>query len=485
MRILFYYRGAESFGIEYLSAVLKSAGHETGLLFDPGFDDTFYFKTRIFDFLDVPSRLLNQAKRFSPDIIAFSSVTNLYPYVKNMARLLKKELNIPIIIGGIHATALPELVIKEDCFDIVCVGEGEFAMLELAKRMQQGRDYSDIGNLWVKRGGDVVRNKERPLIADLNSLPFPDKDLFYGHGAFWKSVQVSTSRGCPYHCTFCVNNFYLKRYGNKFFRRRTVDNVIEELKFYKAKYKPQIVDFQDDCFTTSASWLEEFKEKYTREIGIKFLVNIHPSLISKKIVRVLKDSGCCGACMGIESASAPFRRNMLKRNETDVQIIEAARLLRDEGIELSTEFIFGLPQDTAEQAWQSVVLNDEIRPNSTSTFVFYPFPGTELSEYSRRSGLLDDAASRDADEGIGSFHTALLLENSNRDFFMNLSYLLPVFLKLPGIIKRRWLRKICERKTNACHKAIGICFLPFHHPKLFKEKMLNYIRMLWVYLAQA
>jgi len=484
MRILFYHRGAESFGIEYLSAVLKSAGHETELIFDPGFDDTLHFKTNLFDFLDVPGRLLAQAQRFSPDLVAFSSISNLYPYVKQMARLLKKELNVPAIIGGIHATVLPEFVINEDCFDIVCVGEGEFAMLELADRMRQGRDFSDIDNLWVKRGGDIVRNRERPLIDDLNGLPFPDKDLFYNKGAFWRSVQVSSSRGCPYHCTFCMNSFYHKRYGGKFFRRRTVDSVIAELKVYRDKYNPKVVSFEDDSFTTSVSWLEEFQVKYSREIGIKFLVNVHPGLVNKKIARLLKASGCSAAAMGIESASASFRRNMLKRNETDAQILEAARSLKDEGIALSTEFIFGLPQQTAEEAWRSVALNDEIAPDSTGTFVYYPFPGTELAEFSRQSGHLDGEAARKVDEGEGSFHTILFLKDANNDLFMNLSRLLPAFLKLPRIIKRSWLRRLCERKATVVQKAIGFCFLWAQSPGMFRIRSLNYLRMFWVYLLR-
>lgn len=197
MKILFYYRGAESFGIEYISAVLKEAGHETELIFDPGFDDTFYFKSHLFDPLKIKEKLLAQAKRFSPDFIAFSSITNLYPYIKDMAYLLKKELKVPAIIGGIHATILPEYVLNEECFDMLCIGEGEYAMLELANRMQEGKDFSDIDNLWVKRDAKFIRNPERPLIQNLDTLPFADKDMFYKRGAFYKSIQFSASRGCP------------------------------------------------------------------------------------------------------------------------------------------------------------------------------------------------------------------------------------------------------------------------------------------------
>lgn len=482
MKILFYYRGAESIGIEYISSVLKEVGHKTELIFDPGFDDTFYFKPKIFKFQNVKEKLLTHAKYFSPDLIAFSSLTNNYPYVKEMARILKKELKVPTIIGGIHATALPDYVLKEGCFDMLCVGEGEYAMLELANRMDEGKDFSDIENLWIKHNRKIIRNKERPLIDNLDNLPFPDKDLFYSKEVFWRNVAVMTSRGCPYHCTYCINNFYFSRYGKSIFRLRKVDKVIEEIKIYKKKYNPLFIIFQDDIFTSSLIWLEEFSNKYKKEIGIKFVVSVYPNTINKRIVHLLKEAGCVLVEMGIQSGNESLRRNLLKRNETNDQIIEAAHLLKGEGIHLQTEFIFGLPQETSEQVWQSVIFNDKIRPNSTKTFVFYPFPGTELAEFSYRNGLLDDEAIKMINEGIGSYHTTLFLKNVNNDLFLNLAYLLPMFSKIPLFIRSVYFRKLCERKTTFFHRILGICALFFYPPIMVKEKLLDYIRMFWVYL---
>lgn len=484
MKILFYYRGAESFGIEYISSILKEAGHKTELIFDPGFDDTFYFKSNILNFLDVKEKLLIQARRFSPDLIAFSSITNLYPYVKEMARLLKKELKVPTIIGGIHATTLPDYVLKEDCFDILCVGEGEYAMLELANRMQKGKDFSDIENLWVKRNGNVIRNKERPFIENLDILPLPDKDLFYAKGAFWKSIQMMTTRGCPYHCSFCVNSFYLKKYGPTSVRRRGVEKVIEELKIYKKRYNPHFVHFEDDVFVSSLPWLEEFSYKYKKEVGIKFLVNIHPNMLNKKVATLLREAGCWCVCMGIQSADEKLRRDLLKRCETDLQIIEAVRLLEEAKIHIITEFIFGLPGETPREGWKSVQLNNKIRPFGTSTFIFYPFPKTELAEFSYSNGFIDDEYIEMINEGVGSYHTTSFLKNPNKDFFVNIAYTLPLFSKFPSLIQNGFFKKLCNRQTTWIHKFISILSLPFWNPILFLEKFLNYIRMFWVYLCR-
>ncbi len=482
MKILFYYRGAESFGIEYISAVLKAAGHQTELLFDPGFDDTFFFKFDIFKKLKVKEKLLEQARRFSPNLIAFSSITNLYPYVKEMAKILKEELKVPTVIGGIHPTALPDYVLKEDYFDMLCVGEGEYAMLELVNRMEEDRDFSGIENIWIKHNGKIIRNKERPLIEDLDTLPFPDKDIFYAKGVSWKSIQIVTARECPYYCTFCVNSFYLKKYGPRPIRRRSVDNVIAELKIYKKKYNPFFVYFEDDVFTYSLQWLEEFSYKYKNEIGIKFLVNVHPHTINKKVVYLLKEAGCWCVCMGIQSGDENLRKTLLKRYDTNLEIIEAVRILKEAKIHVSTDFIFGLPGETPQQAWESVLFNNKIGPSSTSTFIFYPFPKTELAEFSYKNGFIDDESIEMINKGEGSYHTTSILKNSNRDFLLNIAYTLPLFSKFPFLIQNGFFKKLCNRPNTRIHKFISIVSLPFWNPALFWGRFLNYLNMFWAYI---
>ena len=484
MKILFYYRGAENFGIEYISAVLKEAGHETGLIFDPGFDDTFYFRTPALKLLKVKEKLIEQAKSFSPDLMAFSSITNLYPYVKEMAYALKKELNVLAVIGGVHSNALPEYVLKEPCFDMLCLGEGEYPMLDLTQRMSQGRDFSDIDNLWVKRKDRIIRNKERPLIEDLDRLPFPDKELFYKKGAFYKDMLIMTSRGCPYHCSFCVNSFYLDKYGSKTIRRRGVDKIIEEIRMYKERYNPRFIHFDDDVFTASDGWFEEFSRRYRAEIGIEFLVNIHPAMVNRRTAILLKEAGCRVACMGVQTGNERSRLDLLRRNDSNSRIMEAARVLKDADIHLTTEFIFGLPDETEEQSWESVLFNSAIRPASTSTFIFYPFPGTELAEFSVKSGLLDEESLEMIKEGRGSYHTSLFLKNDHNHFFLNTAMLLPLFSKFPVLIRNGYFRKFCRKKTNFLHRLLGICAIPFFNPFLFREKLINYLRMFWVYLRQ-
>ena len=482
MKVLFFYRGAESFGIEYLSAVLKEAGHQTELLFDPGLDNNFYVSAPWLQGLGSIRRLMRQAREFGPDLVAFSCITNLYPYVKRVARALKAELSVPTVIGGIHPTVLPEFVLREDCFDIACLGEGEYALLELANRMEAEEDITQIPNLWVKdKDGVIHRNHLRPLIQDLDSLPFPDKDLFYRKGAFWRNVSLMTGRGCPFHCTFCINSFYHRTNvrRERLVRRRGVASVIEELKLYKRKYLPRSVNLQDDTFSLDTKWLAEFARRYAAEIGIPFQCNMHPTTVSESSIRLLKKAGCRSICLGIQCGDPGLRKNVLRRTGTNEQIIEACQRIKGSGIHLVTEYIFGLPHETPETMWESVALNRRLRPDNTSTFVFYPFPGTELAERCRTEGLLGEKAAAKVAEGFGSYHTTLLIDHPYRDYAQNMAALLPLASKLPPPIGDRLLGKLCTRKHGALIRWLRVLGVPFMNTWQARERIQDMVYMIW------
>ena len=184
MKVLFYYRGSEHFGVQALIAYLESKGHETELIYDPALGDNGY--------LDIPvvNNFLNRivcndklvvekVVRFRPDLVAFSAITNLYLPITRLAKKIKKVLDVPIVIGGNHPTSIPEEVIKDECYDGVCIGEGEEPLEELLQRLEQKRPYTDVKNLWVRDAeGKIHKNPKRPIIKSLDTLPTADKSLF-------------------------------------------------------------------------------------------------------------------------------------------------------------------------------------------------------------------------------------------------------------------------------------------------------------------
>ena len=328
MRVLFYYRGSEHIGVESIMSYLKSKGHLVELIYEPALGDNGYID---FPFLNKffynDKLVVDKAIRFRPDLIAFSAITNLYMPIKKLARKFKKVLpNALIICGGIHPTSLPEETIKEDCFDMICLGEGEGAMEDLLQRMREKRSYTDVKNLWVKDGsGHIHKNSKRPVIRPLESLPRPDKSLFAKYGALTSSIMIMTTRGCPYACTFCVNSFRNAAYsGEVYLRQRTVPNIIEDLIDIKKTYKPKKFRFEDDVFAFNIKWLNDFKVAYHKHINLPFHCYVTPSTAKDEILKSLKEAGCESVSMGIQSGNEKIRTQMLHRKHTDEIIIAAA-----------------------------------------------------------------------------------------------------------------------------------------------------------------
>ena len=483
MRVLFYYRGSEQLGVEALSALLKREGHEVGLLYDPGADNVFYFELPIFKRLRVEDRLIRQAIEFQPDLIAFSCITNLYPYEKSIARRLKQHLNVPFVIGGVHPSTVPDKIIEDELFEYLCIGEGDYALLDLVNAIEKGGDTTTIQNIHAVIDGKVYKNDTRPLVQDLDELPIPDKSLFYDRGAFYRSLLIMTSRGCPFKCSFCVNNFYheIKKPHEKPVRQKSVPFSIREIQSVMHYGQPKSISFLDDIFGIHHGWLDEFATIYPKKIGLPFLCNAYPSMVTKKHAALLKKSGCATALMGIQSGSPEVRSRML-RKETNEQIEQAVQYLGEADIKVQVEFIFGYPEETSDQMWETVELSQRLKSKGavSGTFVFYPFPETQAQRDADASNLIDESQWKRITEGEGSYHTTMMLNQPNRNEALNLASLVPFFNYLPGWFTKKILQKVYKFKNGLHFKIIGIMsVILMGNPWLLRERIYNLSYMLF------
>ena len=175
-----------------------------------------------------------------------------------------------------HPTYFPSMV-ENPLINAVCIGEGEYAVLDLAMAIEAGEDPYGIKNLHFNVGGEIVRNEVRPLIEDLDSLPFPDRS-YYDRYRFLASNPYKTfitSRGCPFRCTFCFNHVLQRMYGtsSRYVRRRSPAQVIEELKEVNTKWGIREVRFSDDHFVLDVEWLRELVSLYKKEVGVSYSIN--------------------------------------------------------------------------------------------------------------------------------------------------------------------------------------------------------------------
>jgi len=454
MKVLFIYRYEyiEPIGIMYLSSFLKEAGHEC-----------------FFIDLEFTKDLDEEIGRISPAMIAYSVTTGTHTSYQKMNLELKQKHRFLSVFGGPHCTFFPEFI-HEEGVDVICRGEGEYALSELAHNLERGEDITRIGNLWIKAEGKIHENEVRPLIEDLDILPFPDRDLVnkYKHYEKMHRRFVLTGRGCPYDCSYCFNHAYNKLYERKgkVIRKRSVENVIEELQFVKDTCNPKRFSFVDDTFIIDRKWTLDFCETYKREIGRPFVANIRPNLVTEEIVKALKDSGCGMVMYAIESGNDALRFGILNRSISREKIISAGVLLDKYKIKTIAQNIVGLPDETVDMALETMKLNIQARASYAWVSIFQPYPKTQLSEYSREKGYFDDRMDR--------FHTSFFdgsvmkmkdiekLERLHHLFPFGVSFpfcipLIRLLIKLP--LKRLYLLLWKVHKAwNYTFKVRGIYF---------------------------
>ncbi len=441
MNITFIAKGAESIGLEYISAVLKQHGHKVSLVFDRALfnDDTYINIPWLKGLLKPVSIVAKEALNENPDIIGFSVLTNAYSWSLAVAREIKKIKNVPIIFGGIHPTLVPEEVMSNKEVDIVCRGEGEYALLELVESIGSGKQDYSIQNLWFKNKNAVIRNELRAPIADLDTLPLPDKSLFEGHIPMNYYYMAMVSRGCAYACSYCSEICIKTLYKNKgsYYRQRSVNKVIDEFLVMKQKYNFKAIDIKSSSLSDSGEWICNFLEEYKYKVALPFRAMLHPKTVDDKLARALKSAGCNQIQVGVQTFNPSLRKDILKRSETNADVSQALNSLGRFNVKFSVDLMTGLPGENKGDLL--LAANELVKcKNLYKIGLFYLqyLPKTPITEYAKDCGRLTETEVININKGgINNFFTA----NNAREIsrlrdFQLLFRLLPI---LP-----RWLVKL-------------------------------------------
>jgi anaerobic magnesium-protoporphyrin IX monomethyl ester cyclase len=432
----------ESIGVANLSGILKANGHQADLMLVSHTPD-----------------LMGAIRAYEPGLIAFSALTGVHLSLEKLAVTIKEHFDVPIIVGGPHPTYSPEMINRPG-IDIICRGEGELAMLELADAMEHDRDVTGIRNLHIKtRNGTIHRNDIRPAVP-LDELPMPDRGLYYDKYKFLRDMPMKrfiSSMGCPYPCTFChepvIRELYRNDTKSEYVRRKSVRRAVDEIKFVAERYPLRHVHFSDDLFfiRNSYAWLEEFAEVYSRELGIPFNCNIRFDSVTQWAADLLKKAKCYGAAVGLESGNQEMRERVIKKRSKNEHIVEGARLLRENNIKVLTTNMIGLPGETLDNALETVELNMVLKSNYVRANTFLLFPGLPLVEYARQNGYVDKDF--DIDAQVAQSQDVTLKTPYAREF-RNIASLFWLMVKCPP----SWmpfLRKIVALPDNVLFRIIG------------------------------
>jgi len=345
--------------------------------------------------------LIKAIDDFKPDVIGLSALTDDYPLGLGLMRQVKSTFSkIPTIAGGIHPTVDPTGVIAEACFDMVCVGEGEYVIMDIAECVDQGRGFEGIANLWVKQpDGSVKKNAVRPYETDLDSFPFSDWSI-YSEVAFYKPYwgtvykhgDFEMSRGCPYKCSYCVNVHLQEIYkGYQYHREKSVPRVIAEIKYAMEHYDIEFLKFWDETFLLMhEKRMEEFRDLYVKEIGLPYITETTGQSITKFSAKILQDTNCQSVSLGMETGDPDLRKGLLHKPTDNSVYLTAFKLLEEHGVKKAAFNMIGLPTESQEAIFRTIGMNRLVGTQDHSVAIFYPYKGTPIRDMMVQQGWMDE-----------------------------------------------------------------------------------------------
>ena len=325
------------------------------------------------DFEQVQSRVAELAA----DVVGLTAFTNEIKPAAYTASLVKDLLPRAVtVIGGVHATALPRQTLEEfPSFDVAVIGEGEQTLEELCAAIRSGGDLSRVAGL-VYRSDDpatdgLVQTAPRPRMLDQDQLPLPAWDLFPPMKSFW----LQTLRGCPFNCVFCMNH------NGRVARSRSVENVVDEIRWLVEEWGGRELRFGDELFTVDMERSRTLMQRLI-ETGlgerIRWDCQTHVRFVDEDLMRLMKQAGCYRVELGIETGDEDKLRTMGKGTNLKM-ILAAAEAARAADMPFGTFFIIGQPDETRESIRRTVDLAVRLNPDLPIIGLMCPYPGTEVA----------------------------------------------------------------------------------------------------------
>lgn len=380
--------GQESiqFGISYISSVLKQNKHTTELVVIDRKHGRRNHK--------LLTRTIHQ---FSPDLICFTSVHSEFDFILTIAKYIKTRFpNIPLLGGGVHITLNPSEKLL-DVFNCICIGEGEYPVLEYITHLEKGIPATNVENLWIKDNGIVHRNPVRHFIKDLDALPFPDRSMWQK----WilepqTRITILLGRGCPYNCTYCCNHRLRKIAGGTYVRLRNPLNIVQEIEKLYEEF-PSIGEYflEVETIGCDMNWLNDlceelfhFNQSKAGKLQFSTNLRISPLMDYDSIFHSLKRANFESVIIGLESGNERVRKEFLNRAYSNENILQAVQSARKHGIKVGLFNMVGIPTETAADFADTVKMNQLIEPDWHSTSIFFPYQGTKLYDLTAELGLM-------------------------------------------------------------------------------------------------
>ena len=459
--LMIQFQNTPYIGTAYLNGAVKSAGHQFVLHLG-----------------DEESAAMNRIEQEKPDMIGFSCMTGIHTTALKLASSIKHRTSTPVMMGGPHPTLFPE-VIEHEGLDVICRGEGEFALMDALNAIDAKQPLAGIPNLWVKENGKIHKADPRPLTDPLDQLPPLDWSCYQGTAAQSSSPVAFPIRGCPFSCSYCFNANFREFYHvspRQYIRHFSVERAIEETRAAVQAFEPNPVLFTSDTFGIDLDWMDRFLTSYSREFKRPFVLLLRPEYATEPLVDILARHQCHSVAIGVESGSERVRSQLLNRKYSNQYLIEVADRLHRAGIKFRTYNMVGLPGETEEEMWETIDINVRMKADYPRCAIFSPMPGTKLTDKAIAEGYLDPAFS--FDDVPFTILSKSILKNVDTVRIQNTMYLFQTAVRWPWL--RKPLRWLTRWKHNGIMRWWFYLVYAWLHRKSEDRHFFSYLRYVFV-----
>jgi len=337
------------------------------------------------------SNIEKQIEDFKPDLVGMQTYCTNIQQCNKVANIVKKHSKkIKVVLGGAQVTIFPEESVKKENIDFVIVGEGEIVFEELIKTLKNNNsDFREVNGLVWKKKKKIIMNSKQELIKNLDSIPIPARHLFpikkYHSSAQLRgkrTLNIMTSRGCPYRCAYCSGHISF----GKTFRFFSPNRVIEEIISMIKDFKIDSIQFYDETFTVNRERVFDLCNALIKNnIKLPWACFTRVNLVDEELLKKMKEGGCYQIFFGVESGNQRLL-DLIKKDITIEQAKNAIKLCKKVGIETFCSFMLNLPDETLEESWKTINFAIELDPDFVQFPITTPFPGTELYRIAKENG---------------------------------------------------------------------------------------------------
>lgn len=366
-------------GILYIAAVLEENGVNAGVI-DCSAEDIGY------------SEIARRVQKADPFLVGITSTTPLIPEALHVAEAIKGACDAYTMLGGPHATFMHHELLRENsCIDIIVKGEGEYTVLDLYYTLQSGGELQTVEGIIYRSADRIIETRDRPLVQDLDSLPYPARHLLPSatYSVFDDTNSITTmicSRGCPMQCSFCASSAL----HGKTIRKRSPENVISEMQHIKETLDVSTIAFMDDTFTLLPDWVEKFCHTIIdQNMDIGWGCTARVDRANKDMIALMRDAGCHTLFIGVESGNQYILDRVKKGTHID-QVKKIFETAHDAGMRTIASIAIGLPGETRETVQKSIAFVKEIKASYALFSVATPYPGTEFYNTVKERGEIQE-----------------------------------------------------------------------------------------------